>query len=46
MDRVSPWNVAELMILKPEMPRSLRACYDEIAANLDQLGAAYGSRQG
>ncbi len=45
-DRVSPWNVAELMILKPEMPRSLRACYDEIAANLDQLGAAYGSRQG
>ncbi len=45
-DRVKPWNVAELMILRPEMPRSLRACYDEITSNLDQLGATYGGRYG
>ena len=45
-DRVKPWNVAELMILRPEMPRSLRACYDEITSNLDLLGATYGGRYG
>ena len=45
-DRVKPWNVAELMILRPEMPRSLRACYDEITSNLDHLGATYGGHYG
>ncbi len=45
-DRVKPWNVAELMILRPEMPRSLRACYDEITSNLDLLGATYGGHYG
>jgi len=33
---VSPWNVAELLILRPEMPRSMRASFDEIIRHLDQ----------
>ena len=43
-DRLEPWNVAELLILRPEMPRSLRSCLDEIARHLDILGQAYGTR--
>ncbi|MGE0714265.1 MAG: alpha-E domain-containing protein [Alphaproteobacteria bacterium] len=42
---VKPWLVAELLILKPEMPRSLAACFVEIARTLELLAAAYG-RQG
>jgi uncharacterized alpha-E superfamily protein len=42
--RVTPWNVADLLILRPEMPRSLRCCYDEIIENLDRLAEAYGQR--
>lgn len=42
--RVTPWNVADLLILRPEMPRSLRSCYDEITENLDRLAEAYGRR--
>jgi uncharacterized alpha-E superfamily protein len=44
-DNLKPWLVADLLILKEEMPRSLAACYDEIVRNLDQIAAAYG-RQG
>jgi uncharacterized alpha-E superfamily protein len=39
---VKPWLVAELLILRPEMPRSLRSCYDDITRLLDNLGRAYG----
>ncbi len=42
---VKPWLVAELLILKPEMPRSLAACFIEITRTLELLAAAYG-RQG
>ncbi len=45
-DALKPWLVAELLILRPEMPRSLRRCYDEIAQQLDRLTDAYGGRQG
>lgn len=45
-DRVKPWNVAELLILRPEMPRSLRASYDEITENLERLGGAHSGRFG
>ncbi|MEO1016580.1 MAG: alpha-E domain-containing protein [Pseudomonadota bacterium] len=45
-DRVKPWNVAELMLLRRETPRSLRACYDEITSNLDLLNDHYQSRGG
>ncbi len=39
---VKPWLVAELLILRPEMPRSLRSCYDDITRLLDNIGRAYG----
>jgi len=39
-----PWRIAEYLILNNAMPRSLRACYDEIKAALDDLGELYGSR--
>lgn len=43
---VAPWNVAELLILRPEMPRSLRTCYDEIGDSLSHLADVYGGRRG
>ena len=39
---VKPWLVADLLILRPEMPRSLLYCYDNIVRCLDSLGKAYG----
>jgi uncharacterized alpha-E superfamily protein len=45
-DEVKPWNVAELMILRPEMPRSLRACYDQITMCLDALASDHGGGRG
>jgi hypothetical protein len=44
-ESVKPWLIADLLILRPEMPRSLIACYGEIARFLDAIGRAYG-RQG
>jgi uncharacterized alpha-E superfamily protein len=45
-DRLKPWLVAELLILRPEMPRSLVSCYDEIARTLDLLAEAYAGKRG
>jgi uncharacterized alpha-E superfamily protein len=45
-DRVQPWKVADLLILKTELPRSLSACYQEIVEVLDSLAVAYGGRIG
>jgi uncharacterized alpha-E superfamily protein len=42
---VKPWLVAELLMLKDEMPRSLASCYENLVENLDQIATAYG-RQG
>jgi uncharacterized alpha-E superfamily protein len=42
---VKPWLIADLLILRPEMPRSLIACYGEIVRFLDLIANAYG-RQG
>jgi uncharacterized alpha-E superfamily protein len=42
---IKPWLVADLLILKPDMPRSLVACYDNIVYFLESIGRAYG-RQG
>lgn len=39
---VKPWLVADLLILKPEMPRSLISCYENIARFLDAIGKNYG----
>lgn len=44
--RVVPWQVAEMLILRPEMPRSLRACYEQVLENLDILAQRYGGRAG
>jgi uncharacterized alpha-E superfamily protein len=43
-ERLKPWRVAELLILRPEMPRSLWKCMDEITIHLDLIGGAYGTR--
>jgi uncharacterized alpha-E superfamily protein len=42
---VKPWLVADLLILKDEMPRSLANCYENLVQNLDRIAQAYG-RQG
>jgi len=45
-DRLKPWLVAELLILRPEMPRSLVSCYGEIARTLDLLAESYAGKRG
>ena len=42
---LKPWLVADLLILRPEMPRSLISCYESLVRNLDHLGRSHG-RQG
>jgi uncharacterized alpha-E superfamily protein len=44
-ESVKPWLIADLMILKDELPRSLASCYGNLVQNLDHLARAYG-RQG
>ena len=41
-DRVKPWLIADLLILKPAMPRSLIACYESIDVALDSLARENG----
>jgi len=43
-DHYRPWNIAEYLILNRQMPRSLRACYDELMTALNDLSAYYGQR--
>lgn len=45
-DRLKPWLIAELLILRPEMPRSLASCYDEIARTLDLLAGSHAGKRG
>jgi uncharacterized alpha-E superfamily protein len=45
-DRLHPWHVAELLILRSEMPRSLRSCYAQITRYLDLLSDHYAGRRG
>jgi len=45
-DRLKPWLVAEFLILRPEMPRSLLSCYEQIIRTLDLLAEAYGGKRG
>ncbi len=42
---LKPWLVADLLILRPEMPRSLISCYESVVGYLDRLAATHG-RQG
>ena len=45
-DRLKPWLVAELMLLRPEMPRSLLSCHEQIVRHLELLAEAYGGKRG
>jgi len=36
-DRITAGRVAELIILNPQMPRSLRSCYDRLSETLEEL---------
>lgn len=42
-DAFKPWHIAEFLMLRPEMPRSLHSCYIEIEHALAGLGQRYGS---
>ena len=44
-ESLKPWLIADLLILKEEMPRSLASCYENIVTHLDKVASAYG-RQG
>src|SRR6202008_3759124 len=44
-ESLQPWKIADLLILKEEMPRSLASCYEHIVGHLDKIAEAYG-RQG
>src|SRR6516165_3372968 len=41
-ENIKPWLIADLLILKTEMPRSLISCYDNIVHFLDLIAKAYG----
>jgi len=43
-DQYRPPKIADFMILNRQMPRSLRACYDELTVALRDLAALYGAR--
>lgn len=43
-DSYRPWNIAEYLLLNRQMPRSLRACYDELMTALHDLSLYYGQR--
>jgi uncharacterized alpha-E superfamily protein len=36
-DTIQPWRVAELLVLRKDMPRSLHACFAEVSKILDVL---------
>jgi uncharacterized alpha-E superfamily protein len=44
-DSVKPWLIADLLILRDELPRSLASCYQNLVLYLDHIARAY-SRQG
>lgn len=44
--RLDPERIAELLILRPELPRSMIACYARIEETLDGIAALHGGRRG
>lgn len=44
-DSLKPWLIADFLILREEMPRSLACCYANIVRYLDEISVIYG-RQG
>ena len=43
-DSVKPWQVADLMVLNRQMPRSLASCQASIVSYLERLASDYGRR--
>lgn len=43
-NNIEPMNVAELLILAPDIPRSLHSCLQEIAGLLGQIDGEHGRR--
>jgi uncharacterized alpha-E superfamily protein len=44
-DRYKAWNIADYLILSPQMPRSLVFCVDWINRTLDMLEQTYGKEE-
>jgi len=44
--RLQPWLVAEFLLLRREMPRSLLSCFNEITRSLDLIAEGYGGKRG
>jgi uncharacterized alpha-E superfamily protein len=44
--RLQPWLIAELLILRPELPRSLLSCTAQIVETLESLAERAGGRRG
>jgi len=45
-DRLEPAKIAELLILRPELPRSLTACHGRVLEVLDAIANGQGGRRG
>jgi uncharacterized alpha-E superfamily protein len=45
-DRLDPRRIVELMTLRPELPRSLVACYAQVAETLEGIAVGQGGRRG
>jgi uncharacterized alpha-E superfamily protein len=45
-ERLAPWRIAELLILRSEMPRSLVACFGQVEVYLSALAQGSGGRRG
>lgn len=43
-ESVKPWLVADLLVLRPEMPRSLISCYENLTRFLDAIAQQYGKQ--
>lgn len=44
--RLEPRLIAELLILRPELPRSMIACYARLEETLNEISTAHGGRRG
>lgn len=45
-DRLDPKKIAELLILRPELPRSLVACFGRVSELLEAIATEQGGRHG
>ncbi|GGC36685.1 hypothetical protein GCM10011504_13830 [Siccirubricoccus deserti] len=45
-ERLQPRRIAELLILRPELPRSLLACFAGVAETLEAIAVGQGGRRG